>query len=188
MQRLAGRCRAMPIYTCALQTATRGTGASTALRIRGTLSGSAGSSCPTARIATSAKSVSGWNVEGPAATSRYRKAPEGGRSLVKSVQRARTPRLALRGTNSSLGERGVPESTLRAVSQDDMELVALRQMASDPTTPTHLKLGALNELARRREATEPEGAIADDPLGAMQDIVEKYCPQSAEDRELPAPR
>lgn len=82
----------------------------------------------------------------------------------------------------------MPESTLRAVSQDDMELVALRQMASDPTTPTHLKLGALKELARRREATEPEGAIADDPLGAMQDIVEKYCPQSAEDRELPAPR
>jgi hypothetical protein len=78
-------------YTCALQTATRGTGASTALRIRGTLSGSGGSSCPAARLTTSAKSVAGWNAEGPAATSRYRKAPEGGRSLVESVQRARSP-------------------------------------------------------------------------------------------------
>jgi hypothetical protein len=66
-----------------------------------------------------------------------------------------------------------------------MELEALRQMAADPTTPSHLKLGALKELARRREAAEPEPELSD-PLGAMQEIVEKYCPQSAEDRNLPA--
>lgn len=64
-----------------------------------------------------------------------------------------------------------------------MELQVLRQMASDPNTQTDLELGALKELARRREATEPEGGeLLSDPLGAMQEIVEKYAPQSAEDR------
>jgi hypothetical protein len=72
------------------------------------------------------------------------------------------------------------------MTQDDMELDALRQMASDPTTPTHLKLGALKELARRREQAEPEPESASDPLGAMQEIIERYCPQTPEDRELPA--
>jgi hypothetical protein len=60
----------------------------------------------------------------------------------------------------------------------------LREIAADPKTPTHLRLGALNSLQRLKEAAAPEPVA--DPLGAMQQIVEQYCPQSPEDRELPA--
>jgi hypothetical protein len=69
------------------------------------------------------------------------------------------------------------------MTQDDMELEALRQMAADPTTPTHLKLGALKELARRREATEPEPV--GDPQERMQAIVDRFCPQEPELRDAP---
>jgi hypothetical protein len=59
------------------------------------------------------------------------------------------------------------------MKSDDKELEALRKMAEDDKTPSHLRLGAIKELARRREAAEPE------PLGdaqeRMQAIVDRYC-------------
>lgn len=75
------------------------------------------------------------------------------------------------------------ESTLVSVTQDAAELQALREMASDPATPKHLKLGALKELARRREAAEPE--LAHDPLGQMRAVVERYCPEIPEMLDAP---
>jgi hypothetical protein len=59
-------------------------------------------------------------------------------------------------------------------------------MVADPATPKHLKLGALNSLAKLREAAGLDPEPAADPLGAMQQIVEEFCPQGPEDRELPA--
>jgi hypothetical protein len=76
----------------------------------------------------------------------------------------------------------VPESSLYSVKQDDAEVQMLREIAADPSTPTHLRLGALNSLQKLKPA-EPEPAR--DPLGVMQQIVERYCPQTADERELP---
>jgi hypothetical protein len=69
------------------------------------------------------------------------------------------------------------------MKSDDKELEALRKMAEDDKTPSHLRLGAIKELARRREAAEPE------PLGDAQEriqaIVDRYCPQDKELRDTP---
>ena len=47
---------------------------------------------------------------------------------------------------------------------EDQEVKALRQMASDPDVPTHLRLGALKELGKRRETPEPVAPVVGDPL------------------------
>ena len=74
-----------------------------------------------------------------------------------------------------LGERGVPESRLKSVKQDDAEVQMLREIAADPKTPTHLRLGALNSLHKLKEAAEPEPTP--DPLGQMRGVIEKYAPE-----------
>jgi hypothetical protein len=71
-----------------------------------------------------------------------------------------------------------------SVKTDDMELRALRAIAADPKTPTHLRLGALNSLQRIKESVEPEPT--GDPEEKMQALVDRLCPQEPELRDAPA--
>jgi len=78
----------------------------------------------------------------------------------------------------------VPESTLYSVKQDDAEVQMLREIAADPKTPTHLRLGALNSLQKLKESAEPEPT--GDPEEKMQALVDRLCPQEPELRDAPA--
>jgi hypothetical protein len=149
-------------YTCALQTATRGTGASTALRIRGTLSGSAGSSCPTARITTSAKSVSRWNAEGPAATSRYRQAPEGGApSSSRSRERGAHDQYWACGTNPPPTPK---EAKVHSNGRQGPDCSSLREIIAAPGTSG--KALEAKAAAARQLAQITESAVQDEPTEA----------------------
>src|SRR5919106_1309508 len=59
----------------------------------------------------------------------------------------------------------------------------LREIAADPKTPTHLRLGALNSLHKLKEAAEPEPV--GEPQERMQAIVDRLCPQETELRDAP---
>jgi hypothetical protein len=74
-----------------------------------------------------------------------------------------------------------PDEVLR--ERNDLELQTLREMVADPNTPAHLRLGALNSLQKLKEAAAPPPVR--EPLGVMQGIVDQYCPQTADERELP---
>jgi hypothetical protein len=69
-------------------------------------------------------------------------------------------------------------------SDNDLELETLRAMVIDPSTPAHLRLGALNSLQKLKEAAEPEPV--GEPQERMQAIVDRLCPQERELRDAPA--
>jgi hypothetical protein len=71
-----------------------------------------------------------------------------------------------------------------AMSAENEELKALQAMANDTDVPVHLRLGALKELGKRRESN-PEISTEPDPLGVMRSVVDRHCPQTPEERDLP---
>lgn len=77
----------------------------------------------------------------------------------------------------------MPESTLYSVKQDDTEVQMLREIAADPKTLTHLRLGALNSLQKLKESAEPEPV--GEPQERMQAIVDRFCPQDSDMRNMP---
>jgi hypothetical protein len=113
-----------------------------------------------------------------------------GRSSSQALE-SRDPRTVFGGTlwGQSEERSSFPHYTsgvsFKAMKHEDQELDALRQMADDPKTPSHLRLGALKELARLRERETPV-RFEGDPLGAMREVVEKFCPETDYTKGMPA--